>query len=954
MTENTTLNNTAFQQAVLRFYFLLAVAVGVFAMGSILSIPGEAGDAAFLGLSLQRATLVGVVLLVTGTAAWLLIKASLKRSWFLQFTDVILARLADDRVYGSVLIFAILGILNGANFIARFPGITEPVTLAYYVRLRPVVLWIAILCGQSLLGIHFLRYGFSPRKPGLKDPRLHAFGLVLGFLALLTIWISVTGYGITPIDEGVGWYPLGTPLLSVQVLLAWGISMGAVGIWTWAYKRTGGEGQDKKFRLDSVLGFLLWLAAFVLWMSQPLKPNWFASEPRPPNEVFYPNSDASVYDITAQNLALGEGFKTRGAPFTLRPFYAAFLAGLHAFGGASYESIIWMQVAVLAFMPVFLYRITARIHNRFSGLLGALLLILRETNAIRLGDTISDAHVKLLMPFLPTTFGILLTILVAVMWLQTSSKRTSLPLVFGGLVGIFMLVRPEVGVLIPFIGFAALLHLRKRSTEWVRGMTLITLGLVLSLAPWIWRNYQLTGTIFIDSPNYRLDLITRRYREDPLGFVPTPMPDPTQADSITLTLQPVQQAANTSVPETDQRSELTSEPQNTHQPENILDVSATPTTVAGLTPQPGESIQDQTGRLVDDALDFAQANPAYLTNFILSHFTNSQVQTILNLPVSYPFSYSTINYLGHKSLSQFWVDCCTLTGYVHSLPFWPRWGGVFPSESIMPLVINLIVVALGISTAWRKHKFIGLVPLFAALGYYLINALVRNSGGRYILPTDWISYFYFSIGLTQITLWGVSFFRHHPGVAFSEADPTKILPESPPASRWSLLGFACGFLLLGSILPILERATPPKFGDTSIESRVADILGGDQALFDDAEKEVLKIYLENGGTTLYGTALYPRFHKPYQMGSVWYFYQDRPFANLDFYLSSPHDTGIVLRTSQSPSRFPHASEVLVFACPEYTYYDALAVILYGEDGNPTDVLWRFPLPNPLTCPLAPP
>jgi hypothetical protein len=712
--------------------------------------------------------------------------------------------------------------------------------------------------------------------------------------------------------------------------MAWGISLSTLLLWTWT-SRVPREGrQDKRLRVDIVLGVLLWLAAFFLWMSQPLKPNWFASEPRAPNFEFYPNSDASVYDITAQNLYLGEGFKTRGSSFTLRPVYATFLAGLHAIGGASYEPIIWMQVAVLALMPVFLYRITARIHNRFSGLLCAMLIILREANAIKLGDTISDAHAKLLMPFLPTTFGVLLTILVVVTWLQNPSKRGSRPLISGGLVGIFMLIRPEFGVLLPFIGLAALLQLRRRPLDWVRGMILITLGLGLSLSPWIWRNYQLTGTIFIDSPHYRLDLLSNRYREEPLGFVPTTVPGTTQGVEPTATSQPAESSVKTQVP------------------------VATPMGASGLTPQPGESIQNQTGHLVEDVIDFAQANPTYLTNFILNHFLNSQVQTVLNLPVSYPFTYSAINSLGHKSLDQLWLDCCTLTGYEENLPFWPKWDGVLPRGSFVPLGLNLFLVALGISTAWRKQKFTGLIPLFAAFGYYLINAMVRNSGGRYILPADWIAIFYYGIGIAQITLWGISFFSRHPGKALGEADQSRVEGEDSPASRWYMLVIACGILLLGCTLPILERAIPSRFGNASLENMLPAILESEHPLIDDAEITILETFIENNGKTLHGIAFYPRFHKPYQMGSVWYFYQERPFTHVDFYLSSPHDTGIVLPITETPASFPHGTNALVFACPQYAYYDALAVILFSDDGSPTDVLWRSPLPDTLTCPLPPP
>ena len=156
----------------------------------------------------------------------------------------------------------------------------------------------------------------------------------------------------------------------------------------WLFNQRALSWYGKVLSKKGVVGFIVWAVAFGIWIAQPLKPNWFAAEARPPNMVAYPNSDASVYDITAQNLLLGEGFKTRGSPYTIRPMYGFLLATFHAIGGLDYEPIIWMQVALLALIPALLYTLTTRIHNRYSGILVALLFILRERNAIIMGDTI--------------------------------------------------------------------------------------------------------------------------------------------------------------------------------------------------------------------------------------------------------------------------------------------------------------------------------------------------------------------------------------------------------------------------------------------------------------------------------------------------------------------------------------------------------------------------------------
>jgi hypothetical protein len=333
---------------------------------------------------------------------------------------------------------------------------------------------------------------------------------------------------------------------------------------------------------------------------------------------------------------------------------------------------------------------------------------------------------------------------------------------------------------------------------------------------------------------------------------------------------------------------------------------------------------------------------------------NSHVQTVLNLPVSYPITDSAMTTLKHRSLNRFWRECCTLGGYQRDLPFWHKWDGVLPKLSLVPIGLNILLIALGISKSWRAHRFTGLVPLVGASGYYLINALVRNSGGRYILPVDWVSYCYFAIGLAEVTRWGVAFFSSRMSNSLNETGLITNRAEWSRGPGWSILWVGGAFLLLGLSLPIMEQVIPSKYEAVNLDSIVDSTLEHNSDIIDEIEAEILLTYLDNGGSTLYGVALYPRFHNPNQMGSVWYFYQERPYPNLDFYLSSPHDTGIVLRVDKSPIRFPHAVDALVFACPEYQYADALAIILFDKGGTPTDVLWRSPLPDRFTCPLPSP
>lgn len=908
------------KKKIVKLYFLLAAVLGGFATAALVRIPGEQAGSILLGLSGERLVLAFILMGASLYSLALLGKAYRNPAWYEGLLDALSAKLQDNRVFGMLLIVGGLGVTNGINFRLWLSEINEPVTLAYYVRLNPVIGWIGAVCALTLITIHLLRNGWHPNITRPIRSILYPFTLISALFFTLWVWVSQSRVGLAPIDQGIGWIPLGIPILETQILLAWVITLGLMAFYSWLSRRGNTMGIGLFLAKNWVLGSILWALAFGVWMMQPLKPNWFATEGRPPNEVFYPNSDASVYDITAQNLLLGEGFKTRGSPYTIRPMYGLLLATLHAIGGLDYEPIIWMQVALLALIPVVLFALTARIHNRYSGFLAAMLFILRERNAINLGDSISDAHAKLLMPFLLTALGVLLFVWVMVVWMEQPDRRIGWSLLAGGLVGVFMLVRPEFGILFPFVGLSAFFHLKSRTRRWAVGMGAITLGLGLALAPWIWRNYQYTGTIFLDSPYYRLDLISRRYQDEPIGFIDPALLEETREEQDAPAL-------STQTP-----------------PEEVI---ATPE------PEVNQVLSNPAERWLANTLDYLRSHPLESLGFIVKHLMNSVIQSVQAISPTYPVTFSAVDFLGHRTWSEFWLNCCSLTDYYRRLPYWSQWDGQLHAGTILPLVLNLALIAVGISVAWVKGRYIGLAPLFAAVGYTLVNSLVRNSGGRYMIPVNWVTLFYLSIGLVQLSQWWIAFWRKRKVMLPSDADTLepRTLPTDSDGIRLPVIWVVLGILLVGSSLPVVERSIRPKLGADVPATRLSNLLDQQDPFLDAREKEILTRFLERGGGVMAGSALYPRFHKPGQMGSTWYFYENRPYANLDFYLSSPGDMGIVLPLVNPPDSFPHANPVLVFACPDIPNYRALAVVSYDEAGERVEILWREPMVEDPGCPL---
>ena len=127
------------------------------------------------------------------------------------------------------------------------------------------------------------------------------------------------------------------------------------------------------------------MIAFLVWRGAPIIPNAFIDQPRPPNFQYFPNLDAVIYDRTALSLlATGKLQTYIGTGDALwigrRPLLAVFLAGLHWLSGGDYSQLIMIQLGFFSLLPVLVYLFTKTLHNRFSGVLTAGIIIVRNLN----------------------------------------------------------------------------------------------------------------------------------------------------------------------------------------------------------------------------------------------------------------------------------------------------------------------------------------------------------------------------------------------------------------------------------------------------------------------------------------------------------------------------------------------------------------------------------------------
>ena len=96
--------------------------------------------------------------------------------------------------------------------------------------------------------------------------------------------------------------------------------------------------------------------------------------------------------------AVGEGFKdfNQGEFFVRRSLLAFFHSILHTLGGQDYTTVVSIQIILLALLPGMVYYLTTMIHNRISGVIAGVIILLREANSIAIADTITASHAKLL------------------------------------------------------------------------------------------------------------------------------------------------------------------------------------------------------------------------------------------------------------------------------------------------------------------------------------------------------------------------------------------------------------------------------------------------------------------------------------------------------------------------------------------------------------------------------
>ena len=825
-------------------------------------VPSELKSTFILGLSAQR--LISILISLLLILFWVVLAyLNLKHiGWPGKLSE----RLQDQsrqRKFAAV----ISGLFFASAVLTFLPSDGQPfIAPGYYERLRPLIQWLALSFLEILifLAISSKKYWLTNffAETRRQRPGLYAAFLALGSFMLLWLVILITGIGVNPDDRF--WNEAGVPVIGLQIFVSLAISL-AFGLIFFARRKISPT-FFSGWRLDLIVCVLLWAVAAWFWTQTPMPRSYFAPGPYSPNQVYYPYSDAEIYDRGAQYVFIGQGLNNH--QYIDKPFYMLMLTFFHLAVGQEYLPVVQLQAVFLAIFPALLFLLGKNLYNRTAGLLAGIFLIFQQTNAIAATLQIQVSHSRLMMTEFPTAFGIALLALVVIRWLKHPVPTRLSVFLTGGILGILLLIRTNTLFLAPFILLVFILTFGRMWRKWVMASFLFLLGILLVIGPWFFFNRDSSGRSFIDVKVQAV--FSQRYDDV--------VPLATNLDLNGNPIPTIAPAATISPGQTAGSGEPTV-------PATPIGEPTAPATASGSSP----GLFSKMGDRIYKALQF-----------VPNHFVHNLVTAALILPASV------------KSPSISFLDLDL------QAPYWNNsWNGSLSLGSALILLVMLAILALGIGGAWNSSRLAGLVPLIFLVAYYLSNAFARTSGSRYLVPADWVILFYFALGMIQVCTWCGVFLRTN--IEPPEEQPAALSQAEPRRGVWfrNLFLLAAGMLLVATSLLWIGNFFPVRYPPASSSELLQGVLGRGSLQAAGLSEAQLTSFLDDpNAIVLRGKGLYPRFYnsKQGEPSSHNTIFGVTGSPRLIIRLIGPLTTWVVLPIPGSPSTFEDNADITVVGC----------------------------------------
>jgi hypothetical protein len=292
---------------------------------------------------------------------------------------------------------------------------------------------------------------------------------------------------------------------------------------------------------------------------------------------------------------------------------------------------------------------------------------------------------------------------------------------------------------------------------------------------------------------------------------------------------------------------------------------------------------------------FEIINPDGIVLRFLDHLLHNFSTSLLSMPDSLMY-----DDLIHLSQQPYWVE--GKEGWLGDLPV-TQTGLVF---------LNILLIALGLGYSWVHHRWAGMVPMAVFLAYSLGVATAMNSGGRYIVPVDWVFYVYYGLAVLSIIQ-----FVHKviSGRDYSHSANQGLKPSPRTADRRPMVFSLVGSVFLASLIPVANLVLPALPANPAVQAQ------------DESALKVVSADEAPGKTIVSGVILYP-------------YYNNDGTMSFDFLTPLAVQNYINVRTSSLKVKLKGGENVFIVLGTDALGNPQVESIYLRQDGVPV-LLWKY-------------
>ena len=827
---------------------------------------------------------------------------------------------------------------------------------AYFTRLRPFILWIFLTSFFFLLFFIYTQDKFSGFRETIKNlcSQKKFILPVLAALCCGVLFVEITGLGQTV--ESALWNKNGIPLQSIQLFVSV-----VVFYLFWKTGLFSRIGNSKR-----LLNFLLiWAVSALIWSLAPMADHFFAPGPYAPDGAFFPYSDAQNYDFAAQTALLGWRYNMKRTLLKPTLAFISFLS--HLVTGNDNNLSMMVQSALYAILPAVIYLFGTAIGGNGCGYLAAALSLIKEWNALQT-RTVLTIHSRLFMS------EFLMQILLAVYcyalfrWLKRDKKESLYAITAGGTLALGIFTRYNFAAFLPAGLLLVLIAYRKNFLRLLKTVILFCLTAALTAAPLLYRDKDISWGLY-DELKYTVESILLKTRlsnpdpEIPVEVIP-PESIPTEiTPEEAIQAEPLSSPETVTEPNVDPETQTdtvrSAEPMNVTEMVSVTEKSEGTSSIAEEADDTSPEIN--TGILLEEAAETEQQEapepeiPDDLRESEKEELNTGQItqeNSDINSTVTLPVYQSIINHGLHNFIASALTLPMELTfddlEHLYTQEGSGLWRDSFRGDySAGQWTFLFVWIILGAAAAGMLIKDHGLagfsIPYFWIVYAFSIG-ISRSSGGRYVVPTNWIPMMLLAYSITLLFSKGKIHLR-------------EIEPSSLPL--WQPLTVMFGFFAFFSAMYLLEihmprRQTKAPEGDLAVlQERLSD--------HGEIDWDLVRTQQQQGLLHVtHGIALYPRFYY-FRDGEnvkndllMWKEYSRLTFTGADFRDGwNSLSQGYMMPHTEQINDLPHGSVFRAISCKaDYAYEDVLAVTVETKDGEVYTYV-RDPLPA-FSCPVPEP